>query len=66
MTAGPAVQPAPELPSAVPAPHDAFETPGRFPPIKAWEVVCAGLTFGSLCFFTLYFCWYYWTGTLLI
>jgi hypothetical protein len=53
-------------PSAVAAPADAFEVNGPYPPLKSWEVICAGLIFGAFCFFALYFGWYFWTGTLLI
>jgi hypothetical protein len=52
-------------PRALPDPADAFRTDGAYPPLRSWEVVCAGLTFGALCFFAVYFAWYFWTGALL-
>jgi hypothetical protein len=66
MTAGSGVRPVVEAPSAKPERAETSVIHGKFPPIKAWEVICAGLTFGALCFFALYFGWYFWTGTLLL
>jgi hypothetical protein len=54
------------LPETVAGPVDDLESASSYSPIASWEIACAGLAFGALCFLGLYFTWFLWTGTLLI